>query len=132
MTDAPKAAPASPANRSAARVLIVEDQFMSALALVQAVEEIGVRVVGPAPTVQEALRLIDEVSCDAALLDVNLGTETVEPVAQRLADLGRPFVFVTGYTSPKLKDPRFKSRRIIPKPVDTGVLKTVMQTEFGI
>lgn len=118
--------------RAAARVLIVEDQFMSALALVHAVEEYGVSVIGPAPSVQEALRLLDEQACDAALLDINLGTETVEPVAQRLDEIGCPFVFVTGYTSPKLKDPRFKTRRIIPKPVDAGMLRTVMEHEFGI
>lgn len=118
--------------RATARVLIVEDQFMSALALMHAVEEYGVRVVGPAPSVQEALRLLDEQECDAALLDINLGTETVEPVAQRLDEIGCPFVFVTGYTSPKLKDPRFKTRRIISKPVDAGMLRTVMESEFGI
>lgn len=119
---------------SAARVLIVEDQFMSALALVHAVEQMGVKVVGPAPSVDDALRLIDdeEGKLHAALLDINLGNETVEPVAKRLEELGCPFVFVTGYASPKLIDNRFKERRVIPKPVDTGILKSVMQTEFGL
>jgi CheY-like chemotaxis protein len=120
------------AARGTVRLLIVEDQFMSALALVHAVEQLGVSVIGPAPTVDEALRLIDEGECDAALLDINLGNETVEPVAKRLEDLGCPFVFVTGYASPKLIDPRFKSHPVISKPVDAALLRTVMRSEFGI
>lgn len=115
-----------------ARVLIVEDQFMSALALVQAVEQLGATVVGPAPCVADAMRLIEQNEFNAALLDINLGNETVEPVAQRLEDLGCPFVFVTGYASPKLVDPRFKSHRIISKPVDSSLLRSVMRSEFGI
>lgn len=118
--------------RGTIRLLIVEDQFMSALALVHAVEQMGVEVVGPAPTVEDALRLISETDCNAALLDINLGNETVEPVAQRLEDLGCPFVFVTGYASPKLIDPRFRSHRVIPKPVDAALLRTVMRSEFGL
>ena len=120
------------AARGTVRLLIVEDQFMSALALVHAVEQLGVSVIGPAPTVDEALRLIEEGECDAALLDINLGNETVEPVAKRLDELGRPFVFVTGYASPKLIDPRFKSHTVIPKPVDAVLLRSVMRSEFGI
>ncbi len=120
------------AVRGTVRVLIVEDQFMSALALVHAVEQMGVTVIGPAPTVVEALRLIEEQACDAALLDINLGNETVEPVARRLQDMGCPFVFVTGYASPKLIDHRFKAHRVIPKPVDSGLLRNVMRTEFGL
>lgn len=118
--------------RGTVRLLIVEDQFMAALALVHAVEQMGVQVVGPAPTVDDALRLIEENECDAALLDINLGSETVEPVARRLEDMGCPFVFVTGYASPKLSNDRFKTHRIIPKPVDSGILRNVMRTEFGI
>jgi CheY-like chemotaxis protein len=114
------------------RVLIVEDQFMSALALVHAVEQLGATVVGPAPSVEDALRLIEQNEFNAALLDINLGNETVEPVAQRLEDLGCPFVFVTGYASPKLIDPRFKAHRIIPKPVDSSLLRSVMRSEFGM
>jgi DNA-binding NarL/FixJ family response regulator len=120
------------AARGTVRVLIVEDQFMSALALVHAVEQMGVTVIGPAPTVVDALRLIEEHECDAALLDINLGNETVEPVARRLEDMGCPFVFVTGYASPKLIDHRFKAHRVIPKPVDSGLLRNVMRTEFGL
>lgn len=115
-----------------ARVLIVEDQFMSALALVHAVEQLGFTVVGPAASVKDAMRLIEHDGCNAALLDINLGHETVEPVAKRLESLGCPFVFVTGYASPKLTDPRFKSCRIISKPVDSELLKSVMRAEFGI
>lgn len=114
------------------RVLIVEDQFMFALSLVHAIEKMGVRVVGPASSAADALRLLDEEGCDAALLDINLGDHTVEPVARRLNEEGCPFVFVTGYASPRLLDDRFRQYRIVAKPVEPGVLLNVMRTEFGI
>lgn len=125
-------ATASTSKPGVVRVLIVEDQFMSALALVHAVEQMGIQVVGPAPTVDDALRLLESETCDAALLDINLGHETVEAVATRLEDLGTPFVFVTGYASPKLSDKRFRAHRVIQKPVDSGLLRNVMRTEFGL
>jgi hypothetical protein len=61
----------------------------------------GAKVVGPAASVGDALQLIDEVASDgglsAAVLDINLNGEVVSPVADRLAALGVPFVFATGY-----------------------------------
>ncbi len=105
----------------------------AALALVHAAEKIGVEVVGPAPNVEDALRLIEEQTIDAALLDINLGgDETIEPVASKLEDIGCPFVFVTGYSSPKVIDPRFQSHRIIPKLFDEVFLRNIMRTEFGL
>jgi len=61
----------------------------------------GAEVVGPAPTVADALRLVEVAAKDgrlsAAVLDVNLQGRAVAPVADRLAALGVPFVFATGY-----------------------------------
>ena len=112
------------------RVLVVEDSFMTARLLVRMIEDAGAEVVGPAPSVSRALALLDERECDAAILDINLGNETVEPVAQRLDDLGRPFFFVSGYASPKLIDPRFKARRLLAKPVDPATLQRAMNEAF--
>ena len=58
---------------------------------------------GPVPTVGEALRLVEAAAADggigAAVLDINLAGRHVGPVADRLAALGVPFVFATGYAS---------------------------------
>jgi DNA-binding response OmpR family regulator len=81
--------------------------------------------VGPAASVGEALRLIETAAADgglnAAVLDINLNGEAVKPVADRLAALGVPFLFATGYgegcdtgghTAPVLRKP-FGADRLV-------------------
>lgn len=61
---------------------------------------VGAVVIGPAPSVRRALRLLDdEPPIDAAVLDVNLGEENSFPVARLLREQGTPFLFSTGYNS---------------------------------
>ena len=57
----------------------------------------GYRVLGPASTVAEALRLLAAERPDVALLDVNLRGETVTPVAEALRTRGVPFVLASAY-----------------------------------
>ena len=45
----------------------------------------------------QALLLIRDPGCDAAVLDVNLGTQTAEQIALRLTTIGTPFITVSGY-----------------------------------
>ncbi|PZA10319.1 response regulator [Rhodopseudomonas palustris] len=65
-------------------VLIVEDEFLIAMDLARMVEADGWTVIGPVGTVKEALRLLEEGLPTVAMLDVNLGSELVTPVAERL------------------------------------------------
>jgi DNA-binding response OmpR family regulator len=65
-------------------VLVVEDEFIIAMDLKFTLEEHGWRVIGPVATVAGALRLLDVERPTAALLDVNLGSELVTPVAEAL------------------------------------------------
>lgn len=82
------------------RLLVVEDDYLIASDFAHELERRGVRVVGPAGSVAEALRLIDEAAeLDGALLDINLGSERVYPVADRLIARRVPFVFATGYSA---------------------------------
>jgi DNA-binding response OmpR family regulator len=62
------------------RVLVVEDEFMIGLDIGQQLAGAGFEVVGPALSVAKALRFVAEPGCDVAVLDVNLGSETSEPV----------------------------------------------------
>lgn len=56
-----------------------------------ALSDAGCDVIGPASTVAQALALIAEGGCDAAVLDANLGVETAEPIARQLIKSGTPF-----------------------------------------
>lgn len=74
------------------RVLVVEDEALIAMDIEIMLERRGWRVLGPAPTVKEALRLLKAETPDVALLDINLRGETVISVAVALRRMAVPFV----------------------------------------
>ncbi len=80
------------------RILVVEDEALVALEIAQILTDAGFEVVGPAMTATQALELVMYTGCDAALLDINLGRETSEPVALELKERGRPFITLSGYS----------------------------------
>ena len=79
------------------RVLILDDEAILAMELEMLVSEAGYVPLGPVGTVDKALALIDEAAPDLAVLDVNLATGDSSAVADRLAELGIPSAFLTGY-----------------------------------
>ncbi|MBE7199343.1 MAG: response regulator [Parafilimonas terrae] len=79
------------------RVLIVEDEYLIAMEVKRWLQHAGADVLGPVPTVQRALDLIEGDTIDAAVLDLNLGDgATAFPIADRLDALGVPHLFATG------------------------------------
>ena len=76
-------------------VLVVEDEFLIAMDLTLLLHQHGWRVLGPAATVADALRLLRGETPDVALLDVNLRGEPVTAVAEELRARGVPFVLLT-------------------------------------
>lgn len=81
------------------RILAVEDEYYLAMDLERELTGVGAAVIGPAPSVEQALTLIDaEPAIDAAVLDINLGGELAYPVADALRARGIPFLFATGYS----------------------------------
>ena len=98
-----KFAPCNPLNRrlNGWRVLLVEDEALIAMLLEEALLDAGAVVIGPITSVGGALRVLDSIDrgrpLDAAVLDFNLAGECVMPVADRLAALGVPIVFASGY-----------------------------------
>ena len=79
------------------RILILDDEPLLALDVGTTLEEGGYEVFGYTHSVREAKGLLEADRPDAAVLDVNLGRETSLPVAQRLRELGVPFMLLSGY-----------------------------------
>ncbi len=105
----PVAAPADSAPASSGsdiailkgkRVLVVEDEHLVAHETVCALAKAGCEVIGPMPNLNTALASAGAAAPDAAVLDINLGSDLVWPVALLLRAKGVPFVFVTGYAAP--------------------------------
>jgi len=108
------------------RLLLVEDEYMIAADLAQTLEAYGVEVVGPAGSVEDALRLIEAGErIDAAVLDINLRGERVYPVAEALGEKAVPFVFATGYDAWAIP-PAYAQAPRCEKPVDVTVLARLL------
>jgi DNA-binding LytR/AlgR family response regulator len=105
------------------RFLVVEDEYLIAADLTASLECLGVEVVGPAASVEEALLLVanDRGRLDGAVLDINLRNERVYPVADVLTAHGVPFVFTTGYDAVAVPSPYACVPRC-EKPVDKAQL----------
>jgi light-regulated signal transduction histidine kinase (bacteriophytochrome)/CheY-like chemotaxis protein len=98
------------------RLLIVEDSFLVLLSVEGMCEELGWEVVGPATRLDEALRLAETETLDAALLDINLDGEMSWDVADRLSARGIPFTFSTGYDHATILPAHLMNAEVIAKP----------------
>ncbi|WP_159348669.1 PAS domain S-box protein [Roseomonas harenae] len=107
------------------RVLLVEDELLVAMETEEALRDLGCEVLGPAATIEEALRLAQSEAgrIDAAVLDVNLAGRPSFPVADLLAGRGVPVVFATGYGD--LPDGRSTgaTNLLLRKPLGRGELE---------
>jgi CheY-like chemotaxis protein len=112
------ALPGSDTPRAAgrARVLVVEEEALVALELAQALAGAGHEVVGPAGSVRQALSLLKDAGCDAAVLDMQLGGETAEAIATQLARDGTPFLILSGNDRSQLPE-SLQRARLLTKPV---------------
>ena len=111
----------------APRVLIVEDQEMLGRALAAVVEDCGCKPIGPVSLVTTALPLALRESIDAALLDVYLIDQTVEPVAQVLAQRGIPFGVLTAYSRHHLPA-ALQERPCLNKPFTDREIRSLIMT----
>jgi CheY-like chemotaxis protein len=110
------------------RILVVDDEYFAAEHMAQTVRNAGGSVVGPVPTVQQALELIEtEPTIDGALLDIKLGDETSFPVAKLLKERGIPVIFVTGYDSWYLPD-ELDDLPILQKPEGTETIGSLFSS----
>lgn len=97
-------------------LLVVEDEYLVATSIEMVLHGAGYAVVGPIPSVDEALAAVDgQPAADLALLDVNLAGHRVYPVADALVSRHVPFIFLTGCEGAELPA-RFAHTPILVKP----------------
>lgn len=109
------------ADRTAKRVLIVEDEYLVALHLEDLLEALGYQVVGRASHLNDALVLARNSEIDFAVLDINLAGPYSFPVADILRDRGIPFIFASGYGSDGLVE-GYQQETALSKPYEVGAL----------
>lgn len=108
------------------RILAVEDEYYLAMELENDLTRAGAIVLGPVPSVAQALSLMErEPTIDAAVLDINLGGEMAYPVADALRRRNIPFVITTGYSDGDL-DSRFPHVARCEKPFEFHTLLSAL------
>jgi CheY-like chemotaxis protein len=112
------------------RVLIVEDEYLIASELALELEKLGAEVIGPASSVREALRLVENEALDGAVLDINLRGERAYPIADALAARAVPFVFATGYDATSLPA-AYEDLPRCEKPVNACTLAGMLARQVG-
>jgi CheY-like chemotaxis protein len=112
------------------RVLVVEDEGPVAMLIEDMLEELGCAVAASAPSVAEALRLVEAGGYDVALLDVNIAGQSVAPVAEALARRGAPFAIASGYGAAGVPD-SLRHAPIIQKPFRQSDLEAVLRQALG-
>jgi DNA-binding NarL/FixJ family response regulator len=99
------------------RILLVEDNFLVAVSIKRMLEQCGCEVLGPIPTLEQGLSAAADEHLDGAVLDINIIGGTSAPVAAALRDRGCPFMFITGYGSPRILPESLMSIPRLSKPI---------------
>jgi PAS domain S-box-containing protein len=123
-------APAPVAALDGVRLLVVEDEPLVALEIEAELTDAGAVVVGPAGSLEAAMRLIEGEPIDAALLDANLAGKPVDALAAALAARGVPFAFASGYGPSGLPE-GFRDRPLLGKPFGSEALVALVRTLLG-
>jgi DNA-binding NtrC family response regulator len=107
--------PVMKSNPRQVSVFLVEDETLIRMMIAGMAEELGHTVVAEAGNINDALTLARTANFEIAVLDINVGGERIEPVAEIVAGRDLPFIFASGYGS-AAAPPKFRDRPILQKP----------------
>ncbi|MGY4623944.1 response regulator [Bradyrhizobium sp. USDA 4486] len=100
------------------RILIVEDEYFLADDIGRTFRNLGAEVAGPVGHLADAMKILHDGSVlDAAVLDVNIRSEMIFPIARELKARKVPFVFTTGYDKVTV-GAEFQDVPLLEKPID--------------
>jgi DNA-binding response OmpR family regulator len=98
------------------RILLMEDEFLIALEIADALSEAGAEVSGPHVTLSAAEEAAQTEAADLAVLDIDLKGEEVFPAARHLRQRGIPFIFYTGQPEREILRTEFRDVPVCVKP----------------
>lgn len=112
------------------RILIVEDEVFIAMAIEEALEELGHAITGTATTEDNAVRLARETSPQVILMDIRLanGGDGIAAASRIRAERDPALVFLTANTEPatRLRALALQPLAILDKPLILEELKTIL------
>ena len=111
------------------RILVVEDEFLIAMEVEDALRALGAEVIGPFGRLEQALGAVQDEEIHGAVLDVRLDGETSEQVAAVLVARGVPVLLTTGYESEQLP-PDLRHLPRLRKPFDESDLRVMLEQAY--
>jgi CheY-like chemotaxis protein len=111
-------------------VFLVEDETLIRMMIAGMIEELGHTVVAEAANIANAMRLAETADFEIAILDINVGGDRIEPVAEIIDGRHLPFVFASGYGAAGLPA-RFHNRPVLQKPFLADRLEQAIQLALG-
>ncbi len=99
----------------APRVLIVEDSTLIAMDLEDILQRCGCVIVGPVPSLEQAVEALARGSFDVAVVDYRLEYATAAPFLNALNDKGIPFAICTGAPESEIRS-LYPHTAILAKP----------------
>lgn len=113
------------------KILITEDDKVTALLLQRLITQMGHVSVGIAYSGAEALSLVESSNADLVLMDISLPGEIdgISVTNKIMLDYDLPVVFITGVSDKDTLNRALKTHPYgyIPKPIKEGVLRTVIE-----
>ena len=123
LPDAPHAEPEHVGDLlSDKRILLVEDSLIIALDAEDLLARLGARSVTTESSAVGAIAALEDGRPDLAILDINLGDHDSVPIANRLEELGVPYMFATGYGEQRSLPDHHKAKPVLQKPYTLGSL----------
>lgn len=110
------------------RILVVEDEYLVATDIVEAIETLGGKVIGPCPDLGTARRMLREELLDGAVVDLNLKGELGDPLARQIAARGVPILYYTGYGTPPAGEALPAGRKAVKPLTLDALMREMVQT----
>ena len=111
-------------------VLVVEDEYLLAIEIEANLRELGFNPVFLASSLDEGRNYLRSHSLRLAVLDVNVGSELVFPLATDVAVMGIPIIFSTAWPAHEFPI-EWAHYPILQKPWLTATLKRVLDARGG-
>lgn len=110
---------------SGRHILVVEDEMLVLMTIESMLADLGCESIAAAATAAKAIELTKSQVFDLAMLDLNLDGHQSYAVADKLAALGVPFVFSTGYGSDGVSED-YRDRPVLRKPYQADVMARIL------
>jgi len=112
-------------------VMLVEDSLIIALDAEDILSCFGAAIT-TASTMEAAHDVLDELTPDFAILDINLGDQSSFPIANRLREMGIPFFFASGYGEQAQLPTEHRGRTVVQKPYTAYNVARAVEDLLGL